>query len=235
MFPQFLGASLGDDLEKPRRAAELQGAAAAGLSLEVAQQCHGASMLSLALILKKHLKRVYQLSDTRCQTFDPSDSAKACEKPVSRALEGVTMDTQHLWSLPASDPLTASSCVAAAKGAGNKVAASKRANTGLEGSTSDTKAEETQCTSPTVLQPVASYLWLRQLFREDYEEMDYNILAGVERDAEKTAKPRGRPRKLSEGHSVKTTAKRGRLQKKGGSSKKDHAESSEEEPSSELE
>ena len=61
-------------------------------------RCQSAALLNLVLLLKRHLKGLYQLSDIRCQGFDPSDTATS--RPVSRLTDGLTMNSAALSSLP---------------------------------------------------------------------------------------------------------------------------------------
>ena len=110
-----LRKALGDgDDDKPLSPQDLERALASDAAALV-PKCHSAALLSLvfvrgaaartsssqpllltpdrprlAQLLKRHLKRQYQLNDLRCQGFDPSDTGPG--RPVSRLSDGMVMN-----------------------------------------------------------------------------------------------------------------------------------------------
>jgi len=215
---QLVATALKDDLDQPHVAVELERAVSGELPAQVVQYCHAAAMLSLALMVKRHLKRIYQLNDLRCQTFDPTDP-RVIERQTSRLTDGILLDTQQLWSLPSSAQPAATT---PAKGAGGK--GRGKAKQAAVGTISDATQEAmVPCPRVAMKHPVVGYTWLRELFREDEEEFDYNILTAPPRDGgavDKPSKPRGRPRKSSEGSKAGGGAKRGRPAKPGNAKKR---------------
>jgi len=121
---------LGDDdfQDTPKPPAEITAAVSAAdgtgdQARLIKRACHMCAVVAITLKLKQHLKRVYALSDLRCQGFDPIDAAKAPERPIMRMAESLdkqsfspltsqgdadavtTCATQYLWlrSLMADD------------------------------------------------------------------------------------------------------------------------------------
>ena len=99
-FLDGLKRDLGDsDADAPLAPQELQ-RALASKQAELAPKCHAAALLCLAHLLKGHLKRLYQLSDAMCQTFDPSDTSSKGRPVTKLADRMVTMDSAALSALP---------------------------------------------------------------------------------------------------------------------------------------
>lgn len=171
-----MGNAFGDDPGAPKSFAELE-AASSEVPVDVLQQCHAAAMLNLLLMVKRHLKRQYQLSDSKCQTFDPSDSSRAV--PV-RIADSTPLNTRILWSCPPA-PQTA-----------NKLSMEA---VGVE----DDEASEQSCDKSEVAvslamsQPIIPYMWLRALFGEDEEGFDFNLLVSAKKESS-TRAPRKRRR-----------------------------------------
>jgi cohesin loading factor subunit SCC2 len=172
----------------------------------LAGACHRAALIGLTLCLKQHLKRMYGLSDIRCQSFDPVEASKAPERPVSRNGDIELIDTAEMWcNTEAEAKRRGDAKKASAKSAVKAGAASVRANAdgGSAGSTSNLA--------------VAQYCWLRSLMAEDEGEFDYNLLSTKREDGDgdgagKPPKPR---RRASGGGATSNRAARG-----GGSAQK---------------
>ena len=129
-------------------------------------RCQSAALLNLVLLLKRHLKGLYQLSDIRCQGFDPSDTATS--RPVSRLTEGLTMNSAALSSLPPGVELAP----AAVKPKGKKA----KTTTATDGAAGAAPASEQGARLG-----VAQYLWFKRLAAEDETEFDFNMLVTGER------------------------------------------------------
>ena len=187
-------------------------------------------MVSLTIVLKRHLKRVHQLNDLRCQAFDPADTGRGPERPAMRIADGVRLDVarlralKHEWEVTVAEPsheLVASAVVRGRKG--GKKAAPKGA----------TPAPSALSGKPLA---VAQYMWLREMMNEDEDECDFNLLTSVPTTKTKTpAAPRARKRPAS-GSGVSPKPKRGgkaagARKKNGKKAYKYCDDSSDEEPS----
>ena len=162
-FLDGLKRDLGDsDADAPLAPQELQ-RALASKQAELEPKCHSAALLCLAHLLKGHLKRLYQLSDAICQTFDPTDTSNNKSLPVKKlADKTVTMDSAALSALPPGAEAPAAKQPKAKKA---KVA---------EGGASDAAPPAEQAARLGV----GHYLWLKQLVEED-EAFDFNIIAAT--------------------------------------------------------
>ena len=164
-FLDGLKRDLGDsDADAPLAPQELQ-RALASKQAELAPKCHAAALLCLAHLLKGHLKRLYQLSDAMCQTFDPSDTSSKGRPVTKLADRMVTMDSAALSALPPRFEAPA-----------GKQPKSKKAKVAevAEGGASDAAPPAEQA----AWLGVGHYLWLKQLVEED-EAFDFNIIAAT--------------------------------------------------------
>lgn len=194
--------ALGDSEDEPLPASALEEkATTVELTAEARQHSHAAAMLCLVLLLKRHLKVLYQVSDLKLQAYDPSDTGRGPERQVTRLTDTLRLDTRQLWSRPTDE--------GAARGTGGSCKKQKRADAAEAAGT----AEDAGTTAREVVGGAAvPYVWLRRLVREDEEEFDYNILAAnaaKERRASADGQPKGRKRRSSEGGAPKS-APRGR-------------------------
>lgn len=186
---------LKDDRDNPTPIPELD-TAAVTMSDSGRQQCCAAAMLNLMLLTKRHLKRLYQLSDSKCQTFDPSDVSRVPERQVARLGDGLFLDTQPLWAMPSMLTDTTTS---------KKPTREEKQNKSCNPAT----ASGGQTTVFTAMErPVIAYAWLRTLFGEDEEASDYNFLTTVggkssitRETSTKSSSKRRRPSTSSEGKS----------------------------------
>ena len=194
--------AVGDVHSDPKPPAEVA-AAAQGLSDEGLQHCHAAAMLSLTLMVKQHLKRQYQLTDAKCQLFDPNDTSRANERQVTRLGDGMLMDTAPLWALPPG----------AQGGEGGKSKGKGKVAAAAQDGESPTAAPPTA--KVVMEQPAIAYLWLRALYGADEEDFDFNLLVAGPNKKEPSAKA---PRKRKS--EPKTTPKKPALKKKQKKKKK---------------
>jgi cohesin loading factor subunit SCC2 len=165
-FLDGLKRDLGDsDADAPIAPQELQ-RALASKQAELAPKCHAAALLCLAHLLKGHLKRLYQLSDAMCQTFDPTDTSSKGRPVTKLADRMVTMDSAALSALPPRFE-------AALAGKQPKSKKAKVAEV-AEGGASDASPPAEQA----AWLGVGHYLWLKQLVEED-EAFDFNIIAAT--------------------------------------------------------
>jgi hypothetical protein len=212
-FLDGLKRDLGDsDADAPLAPQELQ-RALASKQAELEPKCHSAALLCLAHLLKGHLKRLYQLSDAMCQTFDPSDTSNKGRPVTKLADKTVTMDSAALSALP---PWAEAPAAKQPKGKKAKVA---------EGGASDAAPPAEQAARLGV----GHYLWLKQLVEED-ESFDFNIIAathsGEASGGKRTPAKRPRPKAADGGRGSGRGSGRGGRGGRGSAAKQSKPKSS---------
>jgi len=224
-FDAALGGG-GGNLEPAAAAAELgaraaAAAAAGGEQLAALElQAQAGSLACLLLLLKRHLKGLYQLSSARCQAYEPADTSSAATSRLAvRPLSRPPLEVGALRRLP---PRYRAGAATSSKGgkAGRRASAVSGPSPELEG------AELT----------VARYLWLRELLQADDEELDFNLLAASNGTAPPTPRPKSGGAKRGRGSgsggggsgrggSKKKKKKGGRKKRKGGAARESDEES----------
>jgi len=187
---QSLGGLFGDSVDEPRpasaleqRAIELAGGSSAG---EATRLGLSASLLCLLVLLKQHLKRLYHLSDLKCQAFDINDVSSSGGRPVSRLAESMRIDLTCLWTtLP--PPVQAE--LDSARAAASERAQPKSAKKGKKSPKAADAPAEAQPLEGSMLL-LAQYTWLRELVTEDEGEIDFNLLTAGQQAAPKAGKGR---------------------------------------------
>jgi len=140
-----------------------------GLAVDLTRACHSAALVGLTCVLKAYLKRVYCLSEHRCQSFVADDGIMQYERTITKAVDSNPMQTAKMWSaLPEQLPNpprksnSRNSIRSGDEDARTDLGTMEKGKSNAQAARLDDQASATTIQIPNEARlAVAQYLWLR--------------------------------------------------------------------------